>query len=115
MTKQRLQVIVELFVEDTPYQVMEVTMNGQRVNLYLKYNTMNDHWVMDIYKDGSPLLTGRKLVLDMDLLGRYNFNLGSIICLHVTSKTTVSEPNRYNLVNGDVRLFMAWEEDVTVD
>ncbi len=115
MSIERVDVIVELHLIDEPYQRIKTAMNGQIVELYFKYNTQTDHWTLDVYKDGKPLLSGRKLVLGIDLLGRYNFGLGSLVCSHITSKETVSEPNRYNLVNGDVRVFTVWKEDVEVD
>jgi len=107
----KVAVIREFSVLDAPSQSADVTMNGRRINILLNYNALYDYWTLNLYEEGRPLVVGRKLVLGVDLIERYNLGIGKIICYHVTSKVVREEPNRVNLPNGDVKLYLCWERD----
>jgi len=114
MSKELLTRVNIIEIQDAPNQKISVTMADKKVDMYLKYNTLFDYWTIDIYSRNKPLISGVKLVLDIDLLQRYNLGLGSLTLLHITAKETVKEPNRYNLVNGDIRMYSFWREYVDV-
>lgn len=107
--------ISELVVLDRPYQTLEMEMNGVKIRWYIKYNVKFDYWTFDLYKGAKPLLHGRRIVLDIDLLAPYNFGLGQIICIHSPTKLVTKEPNRQNLPARETKLLLLWTENVTVD
>ena len=115
MTDKTVLVVNQIPVVDAPNQRLSVAIGNKDIVLDLKYNTSFDYWIMDVWNRKKLLVAGIKLVLGVDLLYRYNLNIGSITLLHITSKHEVKEPNRYNLVNGDIKMFAFWRENVTVD
>lgn len=102
--------INELVLLDQPSQTMDVAMNGQRVKFHFKYNTRSDHWTFDLYRGNVALLHGKKLVLGIDLLERYSFGLGSVLCHRFINREEPIEPNRSNLPKRDVRLYLIWQQ-----
>ena len=112
MAKELLLVASTIYVKDSANQKISVIMAKQKIDMYLKYNATFDYWTIDLYKANKLLVAGVKLVLDIDLLQRYNLGLGSLTLLHITAKEVVKEPDRYNLVNGDIRIYAFWREYV---
>lgn len=50
-----------------------VTLDGRLFRLHARWNTSHEYWSMDIIDDeDSPLVTGLKIVLGVELLNRYN-------------------------------------------
>ncbi|RIY00219.1 hypothetical protein D3218_13115 [Aureimonas flava] len=100
----------EFVITDLPDQQFTVILNGRRCTIRLRYNVSADRWMMDLSIDEAPVLTGRKLVLDTDLLAPFDFGLGTIFLSDLGSG---AQPDRKALPEGRVRMFHATAEEMT--
>ena len=96
---------VEQFrITDSADQQFDAILNGKRVTIRLRYNPSALRWFMDVSISATPVLNGRRVVSDVDLLEPFNLGIGVIFC---GNGTIGSEPSYENLVNGNVGVFNA--------
>lgn len=73
---------------DLPAFRETVPIDGVLYVLEFQYNTRADFWTMAVYsKDGAPLLTGIKVVIDYELVQRYGSRglpFGNLYAIDVT-------------------------------
>ena len=67
-----MSVYLPLRADGTPFYSFEVPLDGVRFGLVFRWNARFEYWTFDI-KDasGNVLLAGRKVVVDVPLLGRF--------------------------------------------
>lgn len=100
----------EFRISTDPDQQFGATLNNSRVTLRLRYNPLPDRWSFDLSIDDVPILTGRRIVVGVDLLAAYpSINLGAIFAADVVAG---SVPNRADLPNGKVKLFQASDAEI---
>lgn len=90
-------------VIDAPSQELSVTIGNTRLRLRLNYSYMQDRWTMDIFKETTLLLAGRKLLGGFDLVRSFGFGIGAFII--VDERPNRQEPNRVNFPSGSVKLY----------
>ena len=66
-------------VTNEPSQKFNLVLEGQTVTLFLKYQTLIGGWILDIERDGAPILHGQRLVMGTDMLRAHNFGIGGIV------------------------------------
>lgn len=96
-------------ITDHADQKFGVILNGQRVTFRLRFIGFMNRWIFDLSIDEQPVLTGRRIVLGIDLLRPFNFGLGVMFAADVKAG---SEPDRQSLPNGNVKIFQASNEEV---
>ncbi|MCD1645242.1 phage baseplate plug protein [Aurantimonas coralicida] len=96
-------------VLDAARQEFSIVLGTRRVSIGLEYNTMADRWFMSLAIDDAPILTSRKVVLNVDLLAPYDFGIGAVFAYAANSGT---EPGRAQLPDGRVSLFHMTEAEV---
>lgn len=101
--------MIEFTVINEADQQFGTVINGRRVTLRLRYNVTSDRWSFDLSIDDLPVLHGRKIVTGVDLLAPFGFGLGAIFAV---PEKEGSEPDRTNLVNGNVRLYHATDAEI---
>ena len=89
---------------DEADQQFETIVDGRRVTIRLRYNTQNKRWSFDLGISSAAVLSGRKLVLETDLIAPYNFGIGELICF---GSNLTDEPTYENLVDGTVGFYSA--------
>lgn len=94
--------MIEFNIADMPDQKLSVTLNNQRVTLRLRYNPSSDRWTLDLALDDLPIMHGRRIVLDVDLIEQLNLDIGHLFAVAVVPGAM---PDRQQLVNGNVRLY----------
>ena len=91
-------------VPDAAWSEVTVPLGGQTYDITYRFNERDpDHpfWVMDIFKESVPVLTGIKLVSNSPLIGYLGldgFRHGELICQRMLS--TTKEPGRDNVGSG---------------
>ena len=95
---------------DAADQQFGTIINGRRVTIRLRYNPTSERWSFDLAIDDQPVLLGRRIVTGVDLLAPFNFGLGMMVALAVTSGAI---PDRRALPAGTVKLFHASEAEMT--
>lgn len=93
--------MIEIDILDESRQKFSLILSGQRVTMELMYSVLVDRWSFNLALDGEPVIHGRKMVCDVDLLAPFQLGIGGLF-LH--SDTGV-EPNRQNLPLGLVKLY----------
>lgn len=88
-------------------QEFSTIIQNQRITMRLLYSSYNDRWSFDLSIDGSPVLTGRRIVEGADLLKPFNFGLGMIFAF---SDPKV-EPDRDAIPSGVVSLYHISKEE----
>ena len=101
--------MIRFTIEDLPDQKFSTILNGRRVTLRLRYNVTTDRWSFDMSIDDLPVAYGRRIVVGVDLLTPYPFDIGVLFAATVTPG---AEPNRKQLPNGEVRLYHATREEI---
>lgn len=92
----------ELPIIDAPSQRFTTTLSGRRCDFLVNYSTWADRWSFDLDVDGERALSGRRIVLGVDLLAPFNLGIGSLVAAAWGEDT---EPGRAELPSGRVRLF----------
>lgn len=92
----------EIPILDAPSQRFTTTLAGRRCDFIVNYSTWADRWSFDLDLDGVRALSGRRIVMGVDLLAPFNLGAGSIIAAPWTEG---AEPGRTELPAGRVRLF----------
>lgn len=75
--------ILELPLAADPAQSFTCQLGTVKYFFVVRYNSRNGVWTMDLSYDASrePIIVGVPIVLGVDLLGAYNFNIGSLIAV----------------------------------
>lgn len=92
----------EFPIIDAADQQFGAYLNNQRVTIRVRYNPMSDRWSFDLSLDDIPVLHGRRIVLGVDLLAPFTFDIGRLYALATAAG---GEPNRAALPGGLVRLY----------
>ncbi len=101
--------MIEFPITSDANQRFSVFLNNRRVTFRLWWSTVTDRWSFDLSIDDLPVVTGRRIVNNVDLLRRFNLNIGSLFCVPIK---TGAEPNRTGLPNGDCRLYHATQAEI---
>lgn len=99
----------EIPVADAPDQRFSAILNNRRVTFRLWFNSTSDRWSMDLSIDDQPVLRGRKVVLDVNLLQPFDFGIGAIFA---SANGTDVEPGRAELPAGTVKLYHATDAEI---
>jgi len=94
--------VTEIPVIDAPFQTLTTSLNGMPVGLALGYNETSGRWSFDLSVNGTVVITGRRIVLGVDLLKPFALGLGKLVA--VDWDGTDAEPGRSELPAGEVRL-----------
>lgn len=93
----------ELVVTDHPDQEFTTLIAQQRCTFRFRWNVWDEAWSFDLKLGDTDVLFGRKVVLGVDLIKPFNFNIGVIFAVDTEDKGNV--PNRTNLPLRIVRIF----------
>jgi hypothetical protein len=67
-----VSVLLPLKTDATPHYSFGVTLDGVAYTFEFRWNDRGEFWVFDIADgSGNPLVSGRKVVVDFPLLGRF--------------------------------------------
>lgn len=92
----------ELPIIDAPSQSFTTTLAGRRCDFRVVYSTWADRWSFDLDIDGVRVLSGRRIVMGVDLIAPFALGVGSLVAAPWTDG---AEPGRTELPAGLVRLF----------
>ena len=59
-----------------PAVTFEITLDDGNFGFRVYYTTVANVWVMDLSRDGEVLVDGIRLVVGLDLMEPFNFNIG---------------------------------------
>lgn len=93
----------EFDIIDAPGQVFSTVVDGRKITIRLRYNTESERFSMDLGIDDVPVLTGRKVTSEVDLLQPFDFGIGSVFAADIDGKGRA--PTLTNFVAGTVRLY----------
>lgn len=93
----------ELTILDAPSQAFTTTLAGRRCDFVVKFSAWANRWSFDLDVDGARVLSGRKIVLGVDLIAPFNLGIGSLVAAPWGDDE--AEPGRIELPSGRVRLF----------
>jgi hypothetical protein len=81
--------ILELPLSNDPAQTFTTQLGPKKYVIEVKYNDRSGVWTMDLADEVTtlPLLESIPLVLGTDLLGAYNFGIGSIIVVDTSNRS----------------------------
>jgi hypothetical protein len=100
----------ELPIIDAPSQSFTTTLSGRRCDFVVNYSTWANRWSFDLDVDGVRVLSGRRIVLGVDLVAPFGLGIGSIVA--APWGDDAAEPGRTELPSGRVRLFHLDPEEV---
>lgn len=100
--------MIQIDILDESKQKFSLILNNQRVTIQLWYSVSKDRWSFDLALDGEWVVTGRKIVMGVDLLAPFNLGIGILFC---APETPDAVPDRTGLPLGLVRLYHATEEE----
>ena len=93
----------EIKIINAPSQRFVINVADNAMLFHFKYNTRTDRWTFDLSVNNVDVISGRKVVLNIDLLAPYGFGVGLIVAIEPENQGQL--PDRNNLVNGTIRLF----------
>lgn len=105
--------ITELSLADNAYQTFEAALNGLQTQWTFRYNGQSKRWYFDLVIDGKDVLTGRRIVLNTNLLGNLaglGSSLGWLLAIDYQDQGNV--PGRYELPSRRVRLYHLTPDEV---
>lgn len=91
----------EFIVTDVADQQFAAVLNGTRVNIRLWWNHETDYWSLSIYNGTEPLVVGRRIVTDINLLRRLNLGLGAIFARGAAKGRDAFETGALRLYQAD--------------
>jgi len=100
--------MIRMKIIDAADQKYSTIINNRRVTIRLRFNHASGFWAMDLALDGDYVLHGRRIVLNMNLIKPFGFNIGAIFAYSPSG----ANPGRTELVDGTVGLYQASEEEV---
>ena len=78
---------------------LDINLGGQELTLSVRYASISDSWAMDVLdrsvNPSTPLLTGVRIVVGVDMLAPYALELGSLYAINLTSPG--NDPGREDL------------------
>lgn len=101
--------MIQFTISDAADQQFAAILNNRRVTFRIYYAKAMDRWSFDLSIDDVPVLYGRRIVVGVDLLAPFGFDIGSIFVLEATTGGT---PNRRGLPDGLVRMYHATEAEI---
>lgn len=101
--------MLEFKITDEPNQRFSMILNNRRVTFRLWWSRVTDRWSFDLAIDDQPVITGRKIVNNVDLLRRFHLGIGSLFCVPIMFD---AEPDRMGLPNGNCKLFHATQAEI---
>ena len=99
----------ELTIIDQADQKFAAILAGRRCSFRVRYNGTSDRWTFDLSIDDVPVLYGRGIVTDVDLIEPFSFGIGAIFAAVVTEGAA---PDRTGLPAGTVKLYHATEAEI---
>lgn len=93
----------EITIIDAPSQAFTTTLAGKRCDFVVNCSTWANRWSFDLDVDGVRVLSGRRIVLGVDLVAPFNLGIGSLVAAPWGDED--AEPGRTELPAGRVRLF----------
>lgn len=78
--------MISVNVPDSSWSENRTTFSGQFYNLVFRFNTRDERWRVDLYKNDQPIIQGIKIMENQTLFGRYilnDFPNGDIACLRM--------------------------------
>ncbi|MCF1502201.1 hypothetical protein L0F51_00280 [Afifella sp. H1R] len=99
----------EFTIIDAADQKFTAIFGNRRATIRLRYSVFAKRWAIDLSIDDEPVMHGRRLVLNVDVLKTLSLGIGAIF---IAAETDGAEPNRENLPGGLVRMYHATEEEV---
>lgn len=101
--------MLEFKITADPNQKFSVFLDNRRVTFRLWWSRVTDRWSFDMAIDDEPVITGRKIVANVDMLRRFNFGIGALICVPIKPGAV---PDRMGLPNGDCRIYHVTEAEI---
>lgn len=95
--------LYEIPVMDVPRQVFSTIINGRKVTIRMAYSASVSRFSMDLSIDETPVLTGRKMVANVDLLEPFDLGIGKLFVVGPKDYTT--EPTMEAFAAGTVKLY----------
>lgn len=96
-------------IVDAADQQFSAILNERRVTFRLRYNPVSERWSVDIAVDDVPVVHGRRIVPNVDLLAPYHLGLGSLFAVVIMPG---AEADRQGLPTGAVRLYHATQDEI---
>lgn len=93
----------EIPIIDAPSQAFSTTLAGKRCDFVVNYSTWANRWSFDLDVESVRVLSGRRIVLGVDLIAPFNLGIGSLVAAPWGDEDV--EPGRTELPSGRVRLF----------
>jgi hypothetical protein len=104
--------LVSFKIADSADQQFSVSLNQRRTTFRLRYNPTNDRWSFNLAVDDKMVLHGRRVVTGIDLLEPFDLGIGIVFAGTDRIGIDNVEPGRSQLIDGEVKIFHALEEDV---
>lgn len=101
--------MIQLEILDESKQKFSLILNNQRVTIQLWYSQLKDRWSFDLALDGEWVITGRRIVMGVDMLAPFQLGLGVLFC---APEMPGAVPDRNSLPRGLVRLYHATQDEV---
>lgn len=95
-------------LSDSADQKFSTIISRRRVTLRVRYNHTSERWSFDLALDGDYILHGRRIVLNTDLIGPFDFGIGALFAY----SDNRDSPSRHELVDGRVCIFHATKEEL---
>jgi hypothetical protein len=104
--------MIEFKIIDAADQQWSAILNQRRVTLRLRYNQRaSERWSLDLMIDDIPVLHGRRVVVGVNLLEPFGFDIGAIVVLPAIENSPAI-PGRVELPSGIVRMYHLSPEDL---
>ena len=85
-------------------QIFTIPNLGQeRLGFHFKYVGLCNRWAFDFFIDDRPVMYGRKVVLETNLLAPYSFGVGALVAYDVEG--IGDDPGLNDLIDGSIRLY----------
>ena len=104
-------------ITDAADQEFGLVLNTRRVTMRVRFNPSTNfgaavpgRWSFDLAIDDEPVLYGRRIVLGVDLLAPFDFEIGRLFAWYPGTKPY--EPGRVELPAGLVELYHVTEAEV---
>ncbi|GAA4180277.1 phage baseplate plug family protein [Shinella granuli] len=95
--------LYEIPVLDAPRQVFSTIINGRKVTIRMRYSSMAQRYSMDLSIDETTVLTGRKMVANVDLLEPFDLGIGKLFVVGPKDHTVI--PTMEAFAAGQVKLY----------
>ncbi len=68
---------------NNPSAVFDIVIEGLTYTIITKYNTRAKSWSIDLYESGVLLSTGIGLLLGVNIIQQYNYNIGTLFMVDI--------------------------------